>query len=87
MAEIDFSAGYRDATKGSTLKALQARRAQMQTRIEEAMKPEPIASAWQGAAHVGGVIGASIREARVANQEASGRDRFAKLLTGGLRKD
>jgi hypothetical protein len=87
MAEIDFSAGYRDATKGSTLKALQLRRAQMQTQIEQAMKPEPIASAWQGAAHVGGVIGSSIREARVANQEASGRERFAKLLAGGLTPD
>jgi hypothetical protein len=87
MGQIDFTSGYRDAAKGSTIKALQQRRAEQQAAIESAMQPRQIASPWQGAAQMADVIGGSIREARASNQEAAARDQFAKLLAGGLTPD
>jgi len=87
MATIDFTSGYRDATKGATLKALQKRRDDQAAATALAMKPREIGSMWQGAAQIGDVISGSIREGRLANQEAAGRTRFAELLAGGLAPD
>jgi len=85
--KIDFTSGYRDSTKGATLKALQQRRADIQGQVESAMKTRDIDSMWQGGAQLAEVIGGSIREGRAANQEAAGRARFAELLAGGLAPD
>jgi hypothetical protein len=87
MPTVDFSSGYRDATKGATLKALQKRQDDQAAATALAMKPREIGSMWQGAAQIGDVISGSIREGRLANQEAAGRARFAELLAGGLAPD
>lgn len=86
MATIDFTSAYRDATQGSTLKALAARRAEMQA-ANAALKPREVKSPWQGAANIADTISGAIREGRIANQEAAGRARFAELLAGGLTPD
>src|SRR4029077_21273376 len=86
MATIDFTSAYRDATQGSTLKALAARRAEMQA-ANAGMKPREVKSPWQGAANIADTISGAIREGRVANDEARGRARFAELLAGGLAPD
>jgi len=86
MPNIDFSSAYRDATKGSTLKALAARRAEMQAALATA-RPREVKSPEQAIASVAETISGSIREGRLANQEAAGRQRFAELLKGGLAPD
>src|SRR6187455_2225780 len=86
MPNIDFSSAYRDATKGSTLKALAARRAEMQAALATA-RPREVKSPEQAIASVAETISGSIREGRLANQEAQGRARFAQLLAGGLAPD
>jgi hypothetical protein len=86
MPNIDFTSAYRDATKGSTLKALAARRAEMQAAMAMA-KPREVKSPEQAIASVAETISGSIREGRLANQEAAGRARFAQLLAGGLTPD
>ena len=86
MPTIDFTSGYRDATQGSTLKALAARRAEMAANLAARKTPQ-INDPWQGAAEVANTISGSIREGRLASQEAAGRQRFAQLLSGGLAPD
>src|SRR6187399_548955 len=86
MPDVDFTSAYRDATKGSTLKALAARRAEMQAALATA-KPREVKSPEQAIASVADTISGSIREGRLANQEAQGRARFAQLLAGGLAPD
>src|SRR6188768_2574485 len=86
MPNIDFTSAYRDATKGSTLKALAARRAEMQAAMATA-RPREVKSPEQAVASVAETISGSIRECRLANQEAQGRARFAQLLAGGLAPD
>src|SRR6186997_1836337 len=86
MPDVDFTSAYRDATKGSTLKALAARRAEMQAAMAMA-KPREVKSPEQAIASVAETISGSIREGRLANQEAQGRARFAQLLAGGLTPD
>jgi hypothetical protein len=86
MPTIDFTSGYRDATQGSTLKALAARRAEMAANMAARKMPQ-INDPWQGAAEVANTISGSIREGRLASQEAAGRQRFAQLLSGGLAPD
>lgn len=87
MAQIDFSAGYRNSTKGATLKALALRRAKAAEEQTAAMAPRQIASPWQGAAQIAETVGAGIREGRVAAEEQAGREQFAQLLSGGLTAD
>jgi hypothetical protein len=86
MPDVDFTSAYRDATKGSTLKALAARRAEMQAALATA-RPREVKSPEQAIASVADTISGSIREGRLANQEAQGRARFAQLLAGGLTPD
>jgi hypothetical protein len=89
MPNIDFSgtSAYRDSTRGATIKALQLRQQKLQEETAAAQAPRQIASPWQGAAQIAGVVGSSIREARAANDEQAGRQRFAELLAGGLTPD
>ena len=86
MPTIDFTSGYRDATQGSTLKALAQRRAEMAASLAAHRMPQ-INDPLQGVAEVANTISGSIREGRLANQEAAGRQRFAQLLSGGLAPD
>lgn len=87
MATVDFSAAYRDSSRGSTIKAMQQRRAHMAQMMETAMAPRQIDSPWQGASQIAEVIGGGIREARASNEENAARQRFAQLLAGGLTPD
>jgi hypothetical protein len=84
MPTIDFTGSYRDATRGMTIKALQERQKALQDEAAAQMAPREMGSPWQGAAQIAGVIGSRIQEARAANDEQAGRQRFAELLAGGL---
>lgn len=84
MPQVNF---YSDATRGSTLKALQQRRAEIQAAQEAAMAPRQISAPSQGWAQIADVVGGGIREARAANEETAARQRFAELMAGGLSQE
>lgn len=88
MASVDFSAAYRDSSRGSTIKALQERRkAAAAAAATTVSAPTDIHSPWQGAAQIGDVIGSSLREGRVANEESAARAQLAELMAGGITAD
>lgn len=88
MPTIDFyGSAYSDAARAGTLKAMQQRRLEREKQTLQAMQPATVASLPQGLAHLTDVLGSSIREARAANDEKAGRQRFAELMAGGLTPD
>lgn len=84
MPNVDFHSSYRDATRGSTIKALQLRQQQIAQEAAQIGQPRRIEHPMQAFGQIAQSIGAGWREASAARDEQAGRKRFAELLAGGL---
>jgi hypothetical protein len=89
MATINLfsGGGYRDATHGATLRALEERRKALEDALTRASQPTQVNHPLQGIAGLAETMSAGIREGRAANEATAGRQRLAELMAGGLTPD